>query len=119
MLFCLSAYWWVVVTMTTVGYGDMYPTTLLGCIVASCVMMLGLMITALPVAIIGRNYAILYSYNHERMKRRRVEKKDILVQMTIRKEEALDNFGIRAAMRHGPFPGVRRADREETASARF
>ena len=41
------------------------------------VMMTGLMLTALPVAIIGRNYAILYEYNQKRMKRRRREKREI------------------------------------------
>ena len=64
-------YWWVVVTMTTVGYGDYYPKNGVGYIAAAGVMMLGLMITALPIAIIGTNFSIYYDYNKKRMKQRK------------------------------------------------
>lgn len=56
--------------MTTVGYGDYYPTTLPGYIFASLLMIEALMLTALPVAIIGGNYAVLYEHNQKREKRK-------------------------------------------------
>lgn len=62
--------------MTTVGYGDYYPVSLPGYIYTSFIMIQGLMITALPVAIIGGNYAILYDHNQKREKRKkRADKK--------------------------------------------
>jgi voltage-gated potassium channel len=37
-----DAFWWAIVTATTVGYGDKYPVTFLGRIIALLVMMLGI-----------------------------------------------------------------------------
>ena len=101
--------------MTTVGYGDIYPTTLLGYSVASMIIMLGLMITALPVAIIGRNYAILYAYNQKRMKRRRVEKEQLYNNIEIQEEAALENFRVRPALRvYSPFQIIQPSNKECT-----
>lgn len=71
----VAAYWWVMVTMTTVGYGDYYPKTGVGYIVAACVMMLGLTITALPIAIVGTNFAIYHEYNQKRLQRKKAATK--------------------------------------------
>lgn len=65
----LAAYWWVVVTMTTVGYGDFYPTNALGYVAATMVMIFGLILTALPVAIIGGNFTVYYEYSQRRLER--------------------------------------------------
>lgn len=46
-----SAYW-AIVTLTTVGYGDIYPQTLLGQMIASFVMVLGYAIIAVPTGIV-------------------------------------------------------------------
>ncbi|XP_067949886.1 potassium voltage-gated channel protein Shal-like [Watersipora subatra] len=61
-----SAYWFVLVTMTTVGYGDMYPTTVPGYLATVVVMIMGLTITALPIAIVGGNFAVVYEHNKKR-----------------------------------------------------
>ncbi|XP_067948830.1 potassium voltage-gated channel protein Shal-like [Watersipora subatra] len=63
-------YWWVVVTMSTVGYGDYYPTTTIGYLTAVAVMMLGMMIMALPIAIIGSNFATISDYNKLRQQKK-------------------------------------------------
>jgi len=44
--------YWAIVTITTVGYGDIAPQTLLGQFVASCVMILGYGIIAVPTGIV-------------------------------------------------------------------
>lgn len=48
-----AAMWWAAITLTTVGYGDAYPITALGKIMASTIAMLGIGMFALPTAILG------------------------------------------------------------------
>jgi voltage-gated potassium channel len=45
--------WWAVATLTTVGYGDLYPTTAIGRICASFIMLLGIALVALPTGMLG------------------------------------------------------------------
>jgi len=44
------------VTLTTVGYGDSYPVTYQGQLVGCITMLLGLVMLALPLSIIGTNF---------------------------------------------------------------
>ena len=48
-----NAVWWAIVTVTTVGYGDMAPTTTLGQILASVLMISGYAIIAVPTGIVA------------------------------------------------------------------
>ncbi len=48
--------WWAVATLTTVGYGDMYPITLLGKLCASIIAVLGIGMFALPTGILGAGF---------------------------------------------------------------
>lgn len=48
--------WWAVATLTTVGYGDMYPVTLLGKFCASIIAILGIGMFALPTGILGAGF---------------------------------------------------------------
>jgi voltage-gated potassium channel len=52
-----AAMWWAVTTMTTVGYGDVVPITVLGRTIGGLVMILGLAMFALPVGIIASGFA--------------------------------------------------------------
>jgi voltage-gated potassium channel len=52
-----SAMWWAVVTLSTVGYGDVIPQTAIGKIIAGFTMALGITFFALPVGIIANGFA--------------------------------------------------------------
>lgn len=52
-----ASMWWGVMTITTIGYGDMYPVTPLGRVIASFVGFLGICCFALPVGILGAGFA--------------------------------------------------------------
>lgn len=52
-----DAMWWAIVTLTTVGYGDVVPVTLVGRMIAGVTMVMGLMMLALPVGIIATAFA--------------------------------------------------------------
>ena len=43
-----NALWWAIVTVTTVGYGDVVPETTIGRLIASCLMLVG--VSAIPIA---------------------------------------------------------------------
>ncbi|XP_063407155.1 potassium voltage-gated channel protein Shaw-like isoform X5 [Mytilus trossulus] len=68
--------WWAIVTMTTVGYGDMVPKTYVGMFVGALCALLGVLTIALPVPVIVSNFALFYSHTQARSKlpkkRRRV-----------------------------------------------
>lgn len=49
--------WWAVVTMTTVGYGDVTPVTTAGRVLAALIMLLGVGIVALPAGILAARFA--------------------------------------------------------------
>jgi len=51
-----AALWWTVITMTTIGYGDVYPITLAGKILASFTAILGIGMLAIPTGLLGAGF---------------------------------------------------------------
>mmetsp|Transcript_10920 Transcript_10920/g.24527 ORF Transcript_10920/g.24527 Transcript_10920/m.24527 type:complete len:478 (-) Transcript_10920:82-1515(-) len=56
----IAACWWSVVTMTSVGYGEVYPKTAQGKLVGFAAMLVGMVLIALPVAIVGQKFQDIY-----------------------------------------------------------
>jgi hypothetical protein len=56
----VAASWWTIVTMTTVGYGDVVPRTALGRVVGALAMLSGILLIALPVSVIGAKFTEAY-----------------------------------------------------------
>ncbi len=57
--------WWAVVTLTTIGYGDVSPVTPLGKLVTGIIAVLGIGLFALPVGIIGSGIIEEIQHNKE------------------------------------------------------
>jgi len=70
------AMWWTIVTMCTVGYGDQYPVTPWGKLVAVLTMFCGLVVLSLPITIIGANFNLEYRKATQQSQREAKEKRD-------------------------------------------
>ncbi|XP_068596487.1 potassium voltage-gated channel subfamily KQT member 1.1 [Brachionichthys hirsutus] len=53
-----DALWWGVVTVTTIGYGDIVPVTWIGKTIASCFSVFAISFFALPAGILGSGFAL-------------------------------------------------------------
>ncbi|KAK3755620.1 hypothetical protein QZH41_017622 [Actinostola sp. cb2023] len=63
-----ASFWWCLITMTTVGYGDMTPATWPGKVVGGACAICGVLIVALPISVIGNNFNLYYSHAQARLK---------------------------------------------------
>lgn len=51
------ALWWAIATLTTVGYGDVYPVTVIGRIFASIIALAGIGVVALPAGVFASAFS--------------------------------------------------------------
>lgn len=69
------ALWWSIVTLTTVGYGDVYPETVVGRIAAGLVAVAGIGIVAMPTGILASAFAEEFRERHEAQERAKQDAK--------------------------------------------
>ena len=62
-----SCFWLMIITITTVGYGDISPNTLPGKLVAILAMIFGIIYTAMPLAIVGSFFFDAYDKQKKAM----------------------------------------------------
>ncbi|XP_046353503.1 potassium voltage-gated channel subfamily C member 3-like [Haliotis rufescens] len=77
-------FWWAIITMTTVGYGDIYPRTPIGYIVGTACSVCGVLLVALTFPVISNNFSLFYTHVRSRSQAPRridAESKDPLTQI--------------------------------------
>ena len=84
-----KAIYWAVVTLTTVGYGDVVPLTALGKTVAVFIMMLGYAIIAVPTGIVASE--LTKKKSRERQDKI-IEKEDIILEKIKSLESKIDKL---------------------------
>ncbi len=68
-----ASMWWGIVTLTTIGYGDTYPVTISGKVIAAGVAVLGIAVYAIPTGIMAS------AFTEELRKNRTKNKKNVLI----------------------------------------
>ncbi|XP_014213024.1 potassium voltage-gated channel protein Shal isoform X2 [Copidosoma floridanum] len=79
-----AAFWYTIVTLTTLGYGDMVPETIAGKIVGGVCSLSGVLVIALPVPVIVSNFSRIYHQN-QRADKRKAQRKARLARIRIAK----------------------------------
>ena len=99
--------WWALVTMTTVGYGDMVPKTYLGMFVGAMCAMAGVLVVGLPVPVIVSNFAMFYSHTQARAKLPKKRRRVVNVDLPAPKPGKLGNkMGIKCFIKNNIFKNV-------------
>lgn len=62
--------WWAVVTLTTVGYGDVTPITSMGKLFGACITILGIGLAALPAGILANGFATELANRRKRLEQK-------------------------------------------------
>ena len=78
-------FWWAIITMTTVGYGDVYPHTPMGKVIGGLCALWGVLLVALTIPVISNNFTLFYLHARTR--------EDIVPDLTKpAKKEIVENF---------------------------
>jgi hypothetical protein len=86
-----AAFWYTIVTMTTLGYGDMVPKTIAGKLFGSVCSLSGVLVIALPVPVIVSNFGRIYSQS-QRQDKRRAQKRARLARIKAGKQGGTANY---------------------------
>jgi len=83
----IHSFWYVIVTVTTVGYGEVCPTTPSGKVLASVAILNGIIVLAMPIGVVGANFGTEYYSVLEEKKRRQRMKEQLDIRADLEQQE--------------------------------
>ncbi|MCR5216613.1 MAG: ion transporter [Lachnospiraceae bacterium] len=92
-----SGIWWSVSTVLTVGYGDIYPITTLGKIMAIFIAFLGVGVVAIPTGIISAGFVERYTRDSQHNNYQKIDLQDIV---EVKVDAALDQITLEEFLKH-------------------
>lgn len=105
-----SGMWWSISTILTIGYGDIYPVTVLGRFLAIIIALLGIGVVAIPTGIISAGFVEEYTQMQHRKKSEdaaggtvsvRVDDTCLFINQTVKELEDKYDFDVVVLVRDG------------------
>ncbi|KAI8789378.1 potassium voltage-gated channel protein Shaw-like [Biomphalaria glabrata] len=81
-------FWWALVTMTTVGYGDKVPRTEAGYLIGSMCVLCGVLTVAFTVPIVVNNFTLYYSHAQSRVRLPPPKKEELQKKLILKNQKA-------------------------------
>lgn len=105
--------YWTIITMTTLGYGDQYPKTTMGKVIACATVLMGIMYLTFAINIIGGSFDEAYG----RYLRRIAKKKKAGIRRVLRKEQDRRDEENRRILEHNMNVSRTPTDKDDRSTA--
>jgi voltage-gated potassium channel len=118
-----SAMWWAVVTMTTLGYGDMVPSTVLGRVLGGCTAIIGVGMIALPAGVLASGFSeqlrqrrevyletidkVMHDGRVTAREKRRLDETRVALGLSPEEAARILEYGVKGGQIHCPHCGER------------
>ncbi|CAG8571460.1 1660_t:CDS:2 [Ambispora gerdemannii] len=83
----VHSFWWAIVTITTVGYGDDIPISGWGKLLSGLTALCGIMVIAIPTSIIGSNFITVWDAYRRKKMLKRIHRESAHVDDTLEKQQ--------------------------------